>query len=239
MSSVLQPLKKAPSGKCPAIRPAQHLLEGGHRSTDDLLAALESIEQKRRLGNTSMQGRRADQERDLLRAAIVFSSSALDACLKSLIVNAGLVLIKSDGSSAQSQFRTYLQSKLAGLDPDWTRLIVDSEPDDRLVAFYLSEKSRGSLQATSDLKTRVRSLLGIPISALPDRQLTALNPFFAARNAIVHEMDFAKTPNPRSSAKTHREKESVVDMCNQAFQVSGAFITATYDVLRSRASSKM
>jgi hypothetical protein len=63
-------------------------------------------------------------------------------------------------------------------------------PPSTLVEFRFGERTRSSLQGGNDLKVRVQSVLVLPRSAIADGQLGALDPFFAARNKIAHDMDY-------------------------------------------------
>jgi transcriptional regulator GlxA family with amidase domain len=100
-----------------------------------------------------------------------------------------------------------------------------------LVEFYFGERTRASLQGSNDLKTRVRSVLGIPRSQVADAQLEALDPFFTARNKIVHDMDY-KDVGGASIARVHRQRDHVVAMCDGVFGLASAVLSATAVVLR-------
>lgn len=229
----LAPIRPAPSGKCPEIRGAQRLLEGAHRSASDVLATREAVEEARKAGNATAKGRPAGYELDLLRAAIVFASSGLDASMKALLVHAGPVLILKEKSASQGRFLGELKGDLRNVDVNLRDAILSGPPDMRLVKYYLDGKANGSLLRTEDLKSRVRDTLGIPKTSITDARINSLRPFLMARNAIVHDMDYAAPTRLDSKARIHRSRSDVIRDCNRAFEIAADFIVATHKLLKS------
>lgn len=64
---------------------------------------------------------------------------------------------------------------------------------EKLLGFCLAEKTKASFKRGTDLIGRVKKVLGVSNYAVPDRVPKQFDPFFEARNKIVHEMDLNDT----------------------------------------------
>lgn len=168
-----------------------------------------------------MKGRRSKVEIDVIRSAIVLSSAGLDASMKRLVNDVGRVLAVRAGTGARREFEEHLKRELAkpSVAPSFRQAILDLQVSDRLLALYLSERTKASFQGSEDLRVRVRQTLGVSKSDVPDADLKALNDFFVARNKIAHDMDL-KDPASNSIAREHRIPERVAGQCAEVFRVA-------------------
>ena len=91
---------------------------------------------------------------------------------------------------------------------------------------YIQSKTKASYQGTTDLKERVRDLLGIPKASIPDARIKALDGFFTARNDIAHRLDYV-TPQGPSTKRHHRSPADVVKECDRVLIVTSSLIHAT------------
>lgn len=98
---------------------------------------------------------------------------------------------------------------------DFRDAVVADEPGENLLAFYLAERTKSSYQGSKDLLARVKRVLGISNAAVDDHDVMQLDPFFWARNQIVHDMDL-KDITTKSIARVHRDPETVARRCNVA-----------------------
>lgn len=173
-------------------------------------------------------------EVDVVRSAIVFTSAGLDATMKRLVNDVGRALVPISGTGARHQYQEYLKQSLAAptIDVRLRDAVIDVDPNSRLLDVYLSERTRASFQGSTDLKTRVRSVLGIARSKVPDGHLENLDEFFVARNAISHDMDL-KNPATDSTARHHRDVEVVIRQCDQVFAVAALLIGGAADAYKS------
>jgi hypothetical protein len=224
---VLRPLLDAPKGHYPQIRPAHRLLRGAHRSVAGLLEAHQVLDEKRRSSNSSTKGRMAENELDVLRAAIIFTSSGLDASMRRLVTDVGRHLVGKAGTGARRQYEEFLKQELSksNVAEGIRGAVREMDPTASLVDHYLAEKTRASFQGSDDLKRRVRNALGVSGSAISDSRLSSLDEFFRARNAIAHELDYTSS-SAQSVARRHRNPDAVTEMCSNAFDVCGEMFVA-------------
>ena len=102
---------------------------------------------------------------------------------------------------------------------DFRDAVVADEPGENLLAFYLAERTKSSYQGSKDLLARVKRVLGISNAAVGDHDVMQLDPFFRARNQIVHDMDL-KDITTKSIARVRRDAETVAYQCNAVFYVA-------------------
>lgn len=238
MPREIEPLREGPKERVPEIRNAYRYLRGAHHSVTGIVLASQSLADLRRSFNATTTGRPAGDEVDLLRSAIVMTSSGIDAAMQRVIWDAGRYLIPRTGTAARAAYEAHLKQALSGkqrVDEGMRNAIIDADPQARLIEYYLGMRARASFQGSSDLKRRVRGTLGVPNSSVPDAALESLDPFFEARNRIAHSMDYQRPDEPNRTARTHRSMDDVTGMCNNAIAVSADLLHAVADViLRAR-----
>lgn len=230
----LLPLRDGPKGRVPEVRNAYRFLRGAHKTVADLFTVLEAESEIRRSGNSDMRGRMATWEVDLLRSAIVFTSSGLDASMTRLVFDIGRYLVPRPGTGARAQYERFVRDALAGTNPVDQGLrdaIISPDPAAALLDYYLRARTKASFQGSGDLGSRVRNCLGIPKTRVPDSSLAALDPFFKARNRIVHDMDYEAPDSPKRLARIHRSREAAGAMCNSTFEVAADLMHAAADVV--------
>lgn len=216
---LLRPLPPAPTGRHPTIRRAWRYLQASHATVGGILES-QSIVRKHRMGSRGdPRGRMDEDERNLLRSAIVFSSSGIDAVCRRLLRDCLPALVSQQGSSARKAYEDWLRAKVeqSRRDSALAHALLDTDPTARLVELYVSARTKPSLQGSSDLDD-VRTALGVPKKRLPQKQLEGLDPFFSARNSIIHDMDLAD-PTSKSQKRIHRSREDTVQLCDPVFTV--------------------
>ena len=233
VSRTLAKLPPAPRVQAPPIRPAYRVLGRAHASVLGLLGAVQVLDDARRSSNTTAKGRMSKVEVDVVRSAIVFTSAGLDATMKRLVNDVGRALVPRPGTGARHQYEQYFKQSLAAssIDAHLRDAVIDLDPTTRLLEVYLSERTRSSYQGSTDLKARVRSVLGISRTSVPDADLEELDEFFVARNAIAHDMDL-KDPTTDSIARHHRDVEVVVGQCDQVFSAAAQLIGGAADAYK-------
>ena|GEM_PF-1075221 len=226
-------LRDAPKGRVPEVRNAYRFLRGAHSSVSRLFEVVQNMSQSRRTTNRDARGRMASEEVDVLRAAIVFTSSGLDASMKRLVNDAGRYLVPIAGTGARGEYEAFLRRKLSEPEQDKRLLtaVASIDPAGALMEYYLAERSRASFQGSGDLESRVRKCLGIAGSRVPTATLQNLDEFFVARNSIVHSMDYVDVGTSAKSRRFHRSSDETTALCNGTFAVAADLIHAVADVV--------
>ncbi|MDD7963292.1 hypothetical protein [Microbacterium thalli] len=170
---------------------------------------------------------------DVLRSAIIFTGAGLDATMKRLVNDVGRVLIVGGAAGARGNFDAFLKDEMAkpSLPEGLRDAVLDRNPDQALLKYFLAARTKASFQGSSDLKARVRQTLGIPNRDVPDSSIEALDGFFMARNSIVHQMDL-EDPSSKSIARVRRTPLEVAGDCSEVFDVATALITGAAGVCR-------
>lgn len=230
---MIAPLRDAPRGRVPEVRNAYRFLKGAHTSVAGLLDAVATLSTARRGANADARGRMREDEVNTLRSALVFTSSGLDASMTRLVWDAGEMLVSRQGTQARTMYELAIKQELAQpkLDEQLRDAIIHADPATEIRTHYLRSKTKASFQGSNDLKKRVRNVLGIPKSRIPDADLEALDQFFEARNRIVHSMDYADVVASKRRTRVHRSSEEVTAMCDAAFGVAADLIRASADLI--------
>lgn len=230
----LTPVPRKPYG-CPEITTAWTYFGATHQSVSGLFDALHVLRLKGQQAKEETRGRLSADQQDLLRAALVFTSSGLDACLTRLLRDALPVLVATD-TAAEKQFKKWVSGRLDGtpgkVAGELREAILDRDPRDRLVELYVKTISRPSLQATGDLRG-VRDAMGITAARISDDDVNALASFFAARNEIAHELDLVDPAGPGTPSRRQRALEAVRSQCDDVLGFVAAIIRATATTIRA------
>lgn len=232
----LMPVPRKPYG-CSEIATAWKYLGATHNSVSGLFDALHVVRLKAQQSRTTEEtrGKLSDDQQDLLRAALVFTSSGLDACLTRLLRDALPVLVETD-TSAEKQFKRWVGDRLDGtagkVVGELRQAILHREPRGQLVELYVKTISKPSLQATGDL-LGVRDALGIPADRVRDADVNALASFFAARNEIAHELDLVDPTGPGTPSRRPRALEAVRGQCDDVLGFMAKIIGATATTVRA------
>lgn len=210
---------------------AYNYLKSAHASVNALLDSLMVVRAENKKLGDKTHGRLSNDELELLRAAIVFTSSGLDASLHRLIRDALPLLAADTSKQSYVQFVKYRRDTVSGTPPgSFKTAVTSADPLSAMLALWVEDRARGSYQGTSDLKQRVRLPLGIPSARIDDARIDALDTFFKARNMVVHDMDYT---NPvGGTARSHRSIEATLEECDLAFSIANDFIHETAYILR-------
>jgi len=232
----LAPLPTAPRGHAPRVRQAWKYLDAAHKSTSALLESLAIVRQANKENAGKTHGRYSNEEIDLLRAAIVFTSSGLDASLQRLVRDTLPVLVRRDGTAAQRAYALFLKQELAveNIADSFRDAVLAPDPTDALLKLYVSMRTRASYQGSKELRKRVRDALGVPRAAVPDEDLAALDPFFIARNAIVHGMDYEAPESSAGRKRTQRTRADTIAECDLVFDVAARLTIETAKILQKK-----
>ncbi len=228
----LTDLPRKPTGAL--VTGAWRYLVGCHSSVTGLFDALATVRAVKQADTgQDTRGRLGRDEEDLLRAALVFTSSGLDACCKRLLRDT-LECLVAGNATAGRKFHDFIKQELAtGPSDPLTRAIVANEPRKQMIKVYIDVRTKASLQGSSDVKARVRDTLGISNAQLPVAQIETLDKFFEARNAIVHDLDYEDPSAPSSQARWRRKMEEVRDDCDAVLAVVAMIIRATATNVRA------
>jgi hypothetical protein len=221
----LPPLPNKPT-HCGEVKVAWRYLAGAHKSVSALFDALHVLRlQEQQTRNKRAQGRLSQDQQDLLRAALVFASSDLDACLRQLLPDALPALV--DGNErAEKKFKQVTSKKLDEKIPKELREAILNRDTRQIVDLYAADLAHSSLQSTSEV-TSVRDALGISSGQLTSNRIDKLESFFAARNEIVHELDYIESTGPGIPSRRIREQAAVRDQCSEVFRLVADLMTAT------------
>lgn len=217
----LKALAPAPSGQAPTIRRARRYLVATHASVSGLMDSFNVVHEKTVTSRQNAQGRLGRDEADLLRAALVFTSSGLDASCHTLVAECLPGLVERPESTAAKKFDLYLDEMIASPTETFKAALRTPQPRDELVRLYVEAKTKASYQGSGDVKGRVRDLIGIPNKALASSRITAMDGFFVARNDIVHRLDYVEPGGP--STKRHLVLAVIAEL-----------ITGAADVMRAK-----
>jgi len=228
----LKPISDAPSGQCPQVRRARRYLAATHGSVTGLLDSYNLVREKRVESQGHGAGRLSRDELDLLRAALIFTSSGLDACCQTLVAESLPEMVRH-GGTARTLFERWLEAQVHQPTSGFIAAIKDPNPRAEFINLYIQSKTKASYQGTTDIKERVRDLLGVSKASVPDARIKALDGFFTARNDIVHRLDYV-TPQGPSTKRHHRSPADVVKECDRVLAVTDNLIHATADILKSR-----
>lgn len=232
----LTPLSE-PAVLCPEVSTAWSYLDATHESVDSLFDMLRmtmlvgTVFSKEGVHEIGDPRPLPDYGQDQLRAALVFASAGVDACLKQLLRDVLPLAIKVN-EEAGRRFRKYVGEQLdRSVSPSVRKAILDGDPKARLIDLYVSARTGPSLQGKKDL-VNLRAALGIPEQALPDEQLARVDAFFAARNEIVHELDFLPTGGSGIPQRRTRDWPGVIEECDEILQLIAAHVIFVNDYLK-------
>lgn len=210
----LTSLGERPPG-CQEIVPAWWRLISTHESVRGLFGTLQAIPRE---AGASNQTALPDSAQDLLRAAIVFTSAGLDACLEVLLSHAIPVLVTGN-ENARRKFELYIenQANAPRATQDFLSAIKDPDPRGRLLELYIRSLTSGSFQGSRSIKDRCVAALGIANEQLPFSRLAALDSFFRARNEVAHRLDILQpSGGDVRPGRQPRSPDDVGRMCDDA-----------------------
>jgi hypothetical protein len=191
------------------------------------------VHEKTVASRANAQGRLGRDELDLLRAALVFTSSGLDASCHTLVGECLRVLVDRPGSTAAKKFDLYLDEESARRADEFRAALKDPNPRAKFIDLHVAAKTKASYQGTDDLKDRVKDLLGIPNKTVDTKRIASLSGFFVARNDIVHRLDYVD-PRSTSVKRHHRSPGDVVAECDLVLGLVADLIGGAAEVVRGK-----
>lgn len=218
----LSPLGRKPHGCPEEVQRSWARYVATHKSVTGLFNTLNEL---RRQGDP--RGPISEDQRDLARAAIVFTAAGLDACLRSLLRDALSTLLSTDGAAHGAFVKHFYEQRLGGnLSNATKRAIVALDPRAALMDIYVQDLTGSSIQSWKELGS-VRNALGIAHDRLDDDTLKTHQPFFNARHEVVHELDLMDPSGKGSRGRRHRDLAEVGKQCNGALRLLEDFISPT------------
>jgi len=196
-----------------------YILLNAHSTASSFYDIFEKTRKQRNATGTP-----TDEEQDLLRAMLLFSSSGLDSMIKQLIQDTLPQLIEMD--EINSKFKSFIESRLSNQAGINIKLLSDvlTSPNSReaLKNELVQDLLSGSLQSKEQIY-KVASFFNINEKELNiDKQL--IKDVFTARNFIVHEMDVDF--NQPNRTRRPRKKEDMKNYCNEIFKISNNILHA-------------
>lgn len=212
----------------PEIIGAWWRLMATHETVTGIFRTLYMVRQRTLSGTPQAEEPLSDGVQDLLRAAIVFTSAGIDACLESLLTHAVPSLVAHNDNACR-KFELYVENQVNAPKP--TSAFVDAlkapDPRSRLVELYILGLSGPSFQGSSSIKDRALAALGVTNAQLPTARVISLDPFFRARNDVVHKLDLLEPNRPDSRpASQPRGQDDVGRMCDEALLLMRDIISA-------------
>lgn len=205
------------------VKSAYLVLKYSHDTARSFLKSFESIRK-----NRSAKGAATDEEQDLLRAMLMFTSAGLDSMLKQLIKDV-LSFVIEDNIGARLQFKNYVEKKLIqkstisspNIDIKLlSDILVETSPKKALKQKLLDDLTSDSIQSKDQL-LKVAAFFGITPDAL-SIDAKKLKEVFDVRNHIAHKMDIDfKQPNRN---RVPRSRDDMVEKTNILLQVADNFL---------------
>ena len=217
--------------------PSGHLYEKAHIILCNAQDAASSflhifLESRQKRG---ARGAPTDEEQDLLRAMLLFSSSGLDSMAKQLVRDALPSAIELSVGSARL-FQQFVERRLVRSEkvnwPVLAELIADKQPRDRLIQYLVEDLVAGSLQSVEALM-KAAAHFDIPSDNLFEskQEQNEYRRIFAARNQVIHEMDVDFDQPNRN--RRPRRKQQMIDDTDRIFVVSERFLRGVASKIES------
>lgn len=202
------------------------------KATRESVSALfDTLNKLRRQGDP--RGRISESQRDLARAAIVFTAAGVDASLRTLLRYSLPTLLAVEGPAHGAFIGHFHNERLRGeLSKPTKDAIVALDPRTALIELYVTDLTGPSIGGAEDL-IKVRKALGLTSDQLTDDVLKHHQPFFDARHEVVHELDLIDPSGKGSRDRRHRDIEAVGGQCGGALQVVEEFIRRTATAIKA------
>lgn len=190
-----------------------------YETASSFLDAFETIRK-----NRSARGGSTDEEQDLLRAMLIFSTSGLDSMFKQLIKDAlPEVINKNEG--ALKKFESHLRRKLISKNNEFNvellaSALVQKNPRKALIMDLVQDLTSGSLQSAEEL-FRVASYFDISTKKLTDNA-ELIKKIFDIRNQITHEMDVDFNQARRN--RRPRGRDDMISFTEEIFKLSNKIL---------------
>lgn len=194
------------------------ILCSAHKTASSFLEIFISTQEAQKLMENP-----TDEEQDLLRAMLVFSSAGLDSMVKQLVSDALSSVIEKD-KGAESLFKQFIEKRLNREEKLDNRFLAnvlgDLNPREALLRSLINELTSQSLQSVDQLLKTAAFFNIESRKVCEDPNL--LRQVFQMRNQISHEMDVDL--NQTSGNRRPRTKEQMVEMTTTLFRISENFL---------------
>jgi hypothetical protein len=199
---------------------AFYILCSAHEASSSFLDLFKKVRKTR-----AARGTPTDEEHDLLRAMLLFSTSGLDSMIKQLFADALPSVIDTD-DGANEMFKTHAEKRIRkGEIIDYKFLagiITDKAPRYALISDLINSLRGSSLQSKEQL------LKAIAHFNIPTKDIAAdmdlLDKIFKARNQITHEMDIDfKQPN---RSRRPRRRDDMIKFVEEVFRIAECVLKA-------------
>lgn len=108
------------------------------------------------------------------------------------------------------------------------------DPRAALIELYVADLTAASIQGAKEL-IAVRNALGVRGEQVSDQVLKEQQPFFNARQEVVHELDLVDPSGKGTRSRRHRDIEAVGAQCGQVLLLVSEFVTLTGTAVKSAA----
>ncbi|MER5302153.1 hypothetical protein ABT039_22220 [Streptomyces lasiicapitis] len=220
----LSDLPRKPHGCPPEVERSWARLVATYRSVSGLFTTLNEL----RAAQSDMRGAISESHRDQARSAIVFTAAGIDACLRTLLRDSLSTLLRTGGPAHGAFTRHFIDNRLKTAPSEATkRAVVALDPRGALIDLYVNDLTGSSIQCAGDLED-CRDALGLKKDpALTDAILASHEPFFIARQQVVHELDLVDPSGKGTRGRRHRDIAEVGAQCDGALRLVHAFIAPT------------
>lgn len=175
------------------------------------------------------KGKPTDKNQDLLRAMLVFSSSALDVILKSLIRNNLKNCIEKRVLSKEN-FGKFVRRSVGNNVPSknyinldfLAEILTEEKGRDLLIKKYIENSISDSLQSKSKI-IEISNFLGFYIEKSEKINIKTFDEVFKVRNEIIHQMDVSRNDKDRRK-RIQRKRDDLIDCTNKIFLLIEFFI---------------
>lgn len=200
------------------LEPAYEVLKQGLSSVNSLAALYDRATKRRGRGAPT------HEEQDLLRAMLVLASSALDASLKRLLLDAyGAIVSRSQAAHNKASEHLH-RHVLKRIDEHGQRLasaLLTDSLRSSLLKLIVEDLTSQSLQSVEEIQ-RVGAYLGLD-NVLSREEQNNLKDALLARNEIVHQMDVVLTGRvPRGGRKRRQRKRKQMHKYAESLLTIGA-----------------
>ncbi len=205
------------------------ILRYTHESVEALWKAYRFTKSER----GAKRGMTTDEEQDLLRVMVVMAASGLDAMTKQLIRDTLAVLVRTN-DRAQNSFEKFIARRLRNDNEAQknaasqllARVLSRPSPQEQMIEEYISDLTGGSLQSVDALFQVVAALGLSPTTVGVDSK--KLQPIFATRNKIIHELDIDLTAKRRN--RNIRKQSDMLQKSNTLLDVAARILTGVDEI---------
>jgi hypothetical protein len=184
------------------------------------------------------RGMTTDNEQDLLRSMLVMAAAGLDATAKQLVQDTLSHLISFD-DRARNSFEKFVARRLTA-DPGGTPVssglkllaaaLATPSPQIHLIKEYVNHLTGSSLQSTESLFEVAAALGADPNEAgLTPKDL---DPIFATRNKIIHELDI--NLEARMRKRNVRSQRHMIHSSSRLLKLGSAFLLSVDKIIQHR-----